>query len=175
MDLAGFWGEQLLLGPLKESIDDFILNGFEIKWSAVSWSNSLCDVFDTLCYGFDWCSALLTVMLLSFIWNLLYLKLDSQFSLSGSSGTCGESTETAACRWEEVDEARVGIPGAGKVTNGLDPRVRAMSPGGPGRSHVSSLESLICPAHILHIPWYPASGARALGQECFPRFRGISQ
>lgn len=102
-------------------------------------------VFYTLRYGSDWCSALLTGMLLSFIWNLLYLTLDSQFSHSGSSGTCGGSTETAACSWEEVNEPRVGIPGAGKVTNGLDPRVCTTAPRGPGRSHVSSLSHWYAP------------------------------
>lgn len=108
--------------------------------------------FITLRYGSDWCSALLTVMLLSFIWNLLYLTLDSQFSHSGSSGTCRGSTETAACHWEEADESRVGIPGAGKVTNGLDLRMCTTAPRGPGRSHVSSLSHwyALCTFYTFH-------------------------
>lgn len=109
------------------------------------WMSADQTVYDAFRYGSDWYSALLTVMLLSFIWNLLYLTPDSQFSHSGSSGTCGGSTETAACRWEEVDEPRVGIPGAGKVTNGLDPRVCTTAPRGPGRSHVSSLSHWYAP------------------------------
>lgn len=117
-----------------------------LKWNdRLSAEQTVYVAFEIIRYGSDWYLALLTVMLLSFIWNLLYLTLNSQFSPSGSSRTCGDSAETAARRWEEADEPRVGIPWAGKVTNGLDPRVRAISPGGPGRSHVSSLSHWYAP------------------------------
>lgn len=120
------------------------------------------EAFDTLHYGSGWHIILLAMMPLSFIWNL-------HFSLSGSSGTCGDYAETTALCWEEADKPRARIPGTG---NSSDHRAHASAPEGPERITVCS-ESLICPFYILHIPEDLASRARALGQEGVPVLKGI--
>ncbi len=124
------------------------------------------DVFDTLTYGSDWWSALLTVMLLSFIWNLFYL-IHSIFSFQVLQERVEalqrqlHAVEKKLMRRELEYQEQVKLQMAWTS-------MYATSPGGPGRSHILSL---ICPTHILHIPWDPAS--RALGQECCPVSEGF--